>query len=144
MAGDRRADISAVMPARKILWEIKRDYHSDVWTAPDCQLERFYAHDPEALGFGIYLVFWFGDGRPSAIPDPARWSAAPRVGGGDGGDVARASSGRPCGANRRHGDRRDETGLGRTSPNRGSIPTWCRHSAPTRRRTGTIDGGEPV
>jgi hypothetical protein len=70
MAGDRRADISMAMPARKILCEIKRDYHPDVWTAPDDQLERFYAHDPEALGFGIYLVFWFGDGRRSAIPLP--------------------------------------------------------------------------
>jgi hypothetical protein len=70
MAGDRRADISAAMPARKILCEIKRDYHPDVWTAPEGQLERFYAHDPEALGFGIYLVFWFGDDRPSAIPLP--------------------------------------------------------------------------
>jgi hypothetical protein len=70
MAGDRRADISAAMPARKILCEIKRDYHPDVWTAPDDQLERFYAHDPEALGFGVYLVFWFGDDRPFAIPLP--------------------------------------------------------------------------
>jgi hypothetical protein len=70
MAGDRRADISAVMPARKILCEIKRDYHPDVWTAPDGQLERFYAHDPEALGFGIYLVFWFGESRPASIPAP--------------------------------------------------------------------------
>lgn len=70
MAGDRRSDISAAMPSRKILCEIKRDYHPEVWTAPDDQLERFYAHDPEALGFGIYLVFWFGDGRPAAIPLP--------------------------------------------------------------------------
>jgi hypothetical protein len=70
MAADRRADISAAMPARKILCEIKRDYHPDVWTAPENQLESFYAHDPEALGFGIYLVFWFGEGRPSAIPLP--------------------------------------------------------------------------
>jgi hypothetical protein len=70
MAADRRADISAAMPARKVLCEIKRDYHPDVWTAPEGQLERFYAHDPEALGFGIYLVFWFGDGRPTAIPLP--------------------------------------------------------------------------
>ena len=43
MVGDRRADISAAMPARKILCEIKRDYHPHVWTAPDGQLERFYA-----------------------------------------------------------------------------------------------------
>jgi hypothetical protein len=40
--------------------EIKHDYHPDVWTVTDDQLERFYAHDPEALGFGIFLVFWFG------------------------------------------------------------------------------------
>jgi hypothetical protein len=78
MAGDRRADISAAMPpARKILCEIKRDYHPDVWTAPDDQLERFYAHDPEALGFGIYLVFWFGDGRSSAIPLPPNGQPRP-------------------------------------------------------------------
>jgi hypothetical protein len=40
--------------------EIKHDYQPDVWTVTDDQLERFYAHDPEALGFGIFLVFWFG------------------------------------------------------------------------------------
>ena len=33
-AADRRADISASMPARKILCKIKRDYRSDVWTTP--------------------------------------------------------------------------------------------------------------
>jgi hypothetical protein len=64
------------MPARKILCEIKRDYHPDVWTAPDDQLEWFYAHDPEALGFGIYLVFWF-DGRRSAIPLPPEGQPRP-------------------------------------------------------------------
>jgi hypothetical protein len=68
MVGDRRADVSAAMTGRKILCEIKRDYHADVWAAPDGQLERFYAHDREALGFGVYLVFWFGDNRPSPIP----------------------------------------------------------------------------
>ncbi len=77
MASDRRADISAAIPGRKVLCEIKRDYHPDVWTAPDAQLERFYAHDPEALGFGVYLVFWFGDGRPSAIPLPPRGQPRP-------------------------------------------------------------------
>ena len=33
MAYDKRADIMVAMPARKILCELKRDYHSDVWTA---------------------------------------------------------------------------------------------------------------
>jgi hypothetical protein len=122
MAGDRRADISASMPARKILCEIKRDYHPDVWTAPDCQLERFYAHDPEALGFGIYLVFWFGAGRPSAIPPPSGWSPAPHVRRRDGNDVARTASRRPCGANRGRCDRRDKTGLGYPFRLSGPIP----------------------
>jgi hypothetical protein len=65
MVADKRADISVAMPGRKILCELKRDYHTDLWTAADEQLERFYAHDSEAKGFGIYGVFWFGDKRPS-------------------------------------------------------------------------------
>jgi hypothetical protein len=78
MVADRRADISAAMPRRKILCEIKRDYHQDVWTAPERQLERFYAHDPEAQGFGIYLVFWFGNGRGRrAIPLPPNGQPRP-------------------------------------------------------------------
>jgi predicted NACHT family NTPase len=68
MVADKRADISAAMPGRKILCELKRDYHADLWTAADEQLERFYAHDPEAKGFGIYGVLWFGHKRPSAMP----------------------------------------------------------------------------
>jgi hypothetical protein len=75
MVADKRADISVAMPGRKILCELKRDYHADLWTAADQQLERFYAHDPEAKGFGIYGVFWFGDKRPSRIrkhPDELR------------------------------------------------------------------------
>jgi hypothetical protein len=68
MVADKRADISVAMPARKILCELKRDYHSEVWTAIQGQLERFYAHDPDAKGFGVYCVFWFWDKRPHPIP----------------------------------------------------------------------------
>jgi hypothetical protein len=68
MVADKRADISAAMPGRKILCELKRDYHAALWRAADQQLERFYAHDPEAKGFGIYGVFWFGEKRPSPMP----------------------------------------------------------------------------
>jgi len=70
MVADKRADISAAMPRRKILCELKRDYHAQVWTALMGQLERFYTHDPEAKGFGIYIVFWFGAKRPAEIPAP--------------------------------------------------------------------------
>jgi hypothetical protein len=78
MVGDKRADMSVAMPGRKILIELKRDYHSDVWTAVEGQLERYYAHDPEAKGFGVFCVFWFGDKRPSPIPAPPGGLARPR------------------------------------------------------------------
>ncbi len=70
MVADKRADISAAMPGRKILCELKRDYHADVWTAVLGQLERFYAFDPEAKGLGVYVVLWFGTSRPYPIPKP--------------------------------------------------------------------------
>jgi hypothetical protein len=66
------------MPGRKILIELKRDCHTDVWIAVEGQLERYYAHDPEAKGFGACCVFWFGDKRPSTIPVPPGGLPRPR------------------------------------------------------------------
>ncbi len=79
MVADKRADISAAMPGRKILCELKRDYHAEVWTAITGQLERFYAHDPEAKGFGIYVVFWFGAKRPRQIPTQPNGMQPPKT-----------------------------------------------------------------
>jgi predicted NACHT family NTPase len=78
MARDKRADISVAMPGRKILCELKRDYHSEVWVAMEGQLDRFYAHDPEAKGFGIYCVFWFGPKRPQTIRSPPHGLGRPQ------------------------------------------------------------------
>jgi hypothetical protein len=78
MVADKRADISVAMPARKVLCELKRDYHPDVWTALMGQLERFYAHDPEAKGFGVYCVFWFGSKRPRPIPTAPNGMSPPQ------------------------------------------------------------------
>jgi hypothetical protein len=58
------------MPGRKTLFELKRDYHPDVWSALEGQLDRFYTIDPDAKGFGVYGIFWFGAKRPSPIPPP--------------------------------------------------------------------------
>ena len=77
MAHDKRADISVGMLLRKILCELKRDYHPEVWTAAEEQLERFYAHDPDAQGFGVYVVFWFGKRRRTKIPAPPNGKARP-------------------------------------------------------------------
>jgi predicted NACHT family NTPase len=78
MVADKRADISVAMPSRKVLCELKRDYHPEVWTAIQGQLERFYAHDPDAKGFGVYCVFWFGDKRPYSIPAPPNGMTRPQ------------------------------------------------------------------
>jgi predicted NACHT family NTPase len=78
MVADKRADISVAMPSRKILCELKRDYHAEVWTAVGGQLERFYAHDPEAKGRGVFCVFWFGKRRPNAIPPHPKGLVAPQ------------------------------------------------------------------
>lgn len=79
MVADKRADISVAMPERKVLCELKRDYHAEAWTAIKAQLERFYAHDPEAKGFGVYVVFWFGTKRPTAIPAPPNGMERPKT-----------------------------------------------------------------
>jgi hypothetical protein len=68
MVADKRADIAMAVPSVKILVELKRDYHAEVWTAIQGQLERFYTPDPEAKGFGVYVVFWFGAKRANSIP----------------------------------------------------------------------------
>jgi hypothetical protein len=70
MVADKRADISVALPGQKILVELKRDYNADVWSAAESQLDRFYTRDPEASGFGIYGVFWFGGKRAAAIRIP--------------------------------------------------------------------------
>ncbi|HCL5250580.1 TPA: hypothetical protein N2G30_000659 [Salmonella enterica] len=68
MVSDKRADIIVSLPGIKIPIEIKRDYHRDVWTAFNGQLDKLYTKNPDAAGYGIYLVFWFGSARPNALP----------------------------------------------------------------------------
>lgn len=68
MVSDKRADIIVSLPGIKIPIEIKRDYHRDVWTALNEQLDKLYTKNPDAAGYGIYLVFWFGSARPNPLP----------------------------------------------------------------------------
>jgi hypothetical protein len=81
-AHDKRADIVVYATGLKCVIELKRDYHDDVWTAAETQLDRLYARDPEASGYGIYGVFWYGDRHrnaelkkipkaPDAAPSPS-------------------------------------------------------------------------
>ena len=58
---DKRADIRARFAGVNVPVEIKRSCHKDLWTAMEEQLIADYARSPGAAGYGIYLVFWFGD-----------------------------------------------------------------------------------
>ena len=60
-AEETRSDISVSFAGFNVPVEIKRSCHSDLWTAIREQLIAKYTRDPQADGFGIYLVFWFGD-----------------------------------------------------------------------------------
>ncbi len=62
-ARDRRADIRVSLGTHLALpIEVKRDSHSELWTAINDQLRPRYTLDPLAKGHGIYLVLWFGQG----------------------------------------------------------------------------------
>jgi hypothetical protein len=68
MVADKRADMVAMAPGMKVVAELKRDTHADVWTALESQLDRLYTRDPETAGYGIYVVFWYGDKRKGRVP----------------------------------------------------------------------------
>ncbi len=71
-AGDRRSDIRVSCDGFNVPVEIKKDAHRDVWSAIRDQLIKHYARDAETSGYGIYLVFWFGQGDLQAPPHGVR------------------------------------------------------------------------
>ena len=60
-ANDKRSDISVSLNDFNIPIEIKRSCHRDLWSAIRSQLIAKYTEEPGAVGYGIYLVFWFGN-----------------------------------------------------------------------------------
>ncbi|MDE2762757.1 MAG: hypothetical protein OXQ94_15855 [Gemmatimonadota bacterium] len=60
-ADDKRADVRVSYGGFNIPVEIKRSCHRELWSAIHTQLIAGYVRDPGADGYGIYLVFWFGD-----------------------------------------------------------------------------------
>lgn len=77
MSADKRVDIVVYGNQIKSVIEIKRDFHSDVWTAAYEQLHRLYSIDAEANDFGIYLVFWYGEKRKATQPLPPNGNVRP-------------------------------------------------------------------
>ena len=69
-----RADGGFRLNAMTIPLEAKGQWHSEVWTAAETQLDENYTIDHQAAGYGIYLVFWFGDD----VPERRRLNRPPR------------------------------------------------------------------
>lgn len=73
-AAETRVDVLVLSGAGANLpIEAKRHYHHEVWTAASVQLQGYTA-DIGAGGMGVYVVFWFGVGRPT----PVRGTGKPR------------------------------------------------------------------
>ena len=78
-ADDKRADIRLSVPPHNVPIEIKRSCHRELWSAIQTQLIAKYTRDPGTDGYGIYLVFWFGDAegcRPTPRSGPKPKSVA--------------------------------------------------------------------
>lgn len=61
VADDKEIDITCAIGKLRLPIEIKGQWHPDLWTGADNQLNRLYATDWRAEGRGIYLVLWFGE-----------------------------------------------------------------------------------
>ncbi|OTT68056.1 hypothetical protein CAT75_16900 [Acinetobacter baumannii] len=59
-ADDKEADIACTVGQLRLPIEVKGQWHPELWTGADNQLNKLYAQDWRAEGRGIYLVLWFG------------------------------------------------------------------------------------
>ncbi len=57
---NKRADIRLTSQRFELPIEVKGEWHEKLKTAAQSQLVQQYAIDPDAKGYGIYLVLWFG------------------------------------------------------------------------------------
>ena len=73
-ANDKRSDMRITYSDFSLPVEVKKNTHRDLWSAPREQLISKYTSDPNTEGYGIYLVFWFGEAltqAPAVGPRPA-------------------------------------------------------------------------
>ena len=76
LADDKRCDIICTLGDTMLPIEVKGQWHPELWSAADRQLDRLYVNDWRAER-GIYLVLWFGcdvnkkpTKPPSGFPAP--------------------------------------------------------------------------
>jgi hypothetical protein len=69
LADDKRCDIECTLPGIMVPIEVKGQWHKDLWTAADRQLDLLYTNDFRAER-GIYLVLWFGPSVGKKLKQP--------------------------------------------------------------------------
>ena len=68
-ARGKRSDIRIAYDDFQVPVEVKKNSHRELWSAMHNQLIRQYVRDPSTDGYGIYLVFWFGEDYTQAPPE---------------------------------------------------------------------------
>ena len=71
-AEDKRADMRVAFSNFQVPVEVKKNSHRELWSAIHRQLIKQYVRDPATDGYGIYLVFWFGEEYTQAAPTGKR------------------------------------------------------------------------
>lgn len=71
LGDDREGDIWCTSNGLELAIECKRHWHADLWTAFEWQLAQQQAIDWRAAGYGIYVVYWFGE-HDHALTGPPR------------------------------------------------------------------------
>jgi hypothetical protein len=61
----RRSDAAFVYGDKLVPLEAKGQWHDEVWSAAETQLDRYYSIHHKAAEKGIYLVYWFGLAAPA-------------------------------------------------------------------------------
>jgi hypothetical protein len=76
-----RADMAFTLGRLHLPVEAKGQWHKDLWSAAQAQLDVNYTRDWRAEGAGIYLVFWFGPNAPSRckLKGPPRGQRRPET-----------------------------------------------------------------
>ena len=77
-AEDKRADMCVTFSDFQVPVEVKKNNHRELWSAMHRQLIKQYVRDPATDGYGIYLVFWFGEDKDTPAPPSGKRPDSPQ------------------------------------------------------------------